>query len=174
MNLRRLSSAAFLLSLSIASIAAETGQILVNTDLKNEPYADAKTLASLSGNSAVDVLQRQGGWLHVRPAGNSEGWVKLTAVKLGGATANAKGDSGMAALWNTALQGRSGNTGVTAANGVRGLSPEDMKNAQPAPEQVKKLENYAATKSQAESAAKSGKLSKQNVDYIADVGGDKK
>lgn len=174
MKLRRLSSAAVLLSLSIASIAAETGQILVNTDLKNEPYADAKTLASLSGNSAVDVLQRQGGWLQVRPAGNSEGWVKLTAVKLGGATANAKGDSGMAALWNTALQGRSGNTGVTAANGVRGLSPEDMKNAQPSPEQVKKLESYAATKSQAESAAKSGKLSKQNVDYIGDASGARK
>lgn len=175
MTLRRLSSAAILLSISVASISAEMGQTLVNTDLKSEPFADAKTLASLPGNSAVDVLKRQGGWMQVKPAGNSEGWVKMTAVKLGGATANAKGgDSGMTALWNTAMQGRSGNTGVTVATGVRGLSPEDMKNAQPAPEQVKKLDSFAATKSQAESAAKSGKLSRQNIDYIVDASGARK
>lgn len=156
------------------AMAADSGLVLVNTDLKSEPFADAKTLANLPGNSAVDVLKRQGGWLQVKPAGNGEGWVKLTAVKLGGSGANAKGDSGMTALWNTAVQGRSGNTGVTVATGVRGLSPEDMKNAQPAPEQVKKLDGYAATKSQAEAAAKSGKLSRQNVDYIADANGGKK
>ncbi|OAJ70682.1 hypothetical protein A7976_03625 [Methylobacillus sp. MM3] len=174
MTLRRLSSAAVLLSISVASLAAEMGQTLVNTDLKSEPFADAKTLASLPGNSAVDVLKRQGGWMQVKPAGNSEGWVKMTAVKLGGATANAKGDSGMTALWNTAMQGRSGNTGVTVATGVRGLSPEDMKNAQPAPEQVKKLDSFAATKSQAESAAKSSKLSRRNIDYIVDASGARK
>lgn len=163
----------FLSSMSIASIAAETGQILVNTDLKSEPFADAKTLASLPGNSAVDVLKRQGGWMQVKPAGNGQGWVKMIAVKLGGAAAGTKGDSGMTALWNTAMQGRSGNTGVTVATGVRGLSPEDMKNATPSPDAVKKLDNYAATKSQAESAAKGAKLSKQNIDYLADAGGKK-
>jgi len=174
MTLRRLSSAVLLLSVSLAAIASEIGQTLVSTDLKSEPFADAKTMASLPANSAVDVLKRQGGWMQVKPAGNSEGWVKMTALKLGGATANTKGDSGMSALWNTAMQGRSGNTGVTVATGVRGLSPEDMKNAQPAPEQVKKLDSLAATRSQAESAAKSGKLSRQNVDYIVDASGAKK
>jgi hypothetical protein len=174
MKICRLPLTLFLSSLSLAAMAAETGQILVNTDLKSEPFADAKTLASLPGNSAVDVLKRQGGWLQVKPAGNGEGWVKMTAVKLGGAAADAKGDSGMKALWNTALQGRSGNTGVTVATGVRGLSPEDMKNAKPSPEQVKKLDGFAANKSQAESTAKSGKLSRQNVDYLADASGGKK
>jgi hypothetical protein len=174
MKICSLSLTLLLSSLSLASMAAETGQILVNTDLKSEPYADAKTLANLPGNSAVDVLKRQGGWMQVKPADSSPGWVKMTTVKLGGAAANAKGDSGMSSLWNTAMQGRSGNTGVTVATGVRGLSPEDMKNAQPAPEQVKKLEGFSATKSQAEAVAKSGKLSKQNIDYLADAGGGKK
>jgi hypothetical protein len=49
-----------------------------------------------------------------------------------------------------------------------------MKNAQPAPEQVKKLDSFAATKSQAESAAKSGKLARQNIDYIVDASGARK
>lgn len=174
MRISSLPAAAFLLSVSVASIAAESGQIIVNTDLKSEPFIDAKTLASLTANSAVDVLKRQGGWMQVKPAGNSEGWVKMTAVKLGGPGSAAKGDSGMTALWNTAVQGRSGNTGVTVATGVRGLSPEDMKNAQPAPDQVKKLDGFAATRSQAESAAKSGKLSKQDIAYVGDAKGGKK
>ena len=86
----------------------------------------------------------------------------------------AKSDSGMTALWNTATQGRSGNTGVTVATGVRGLSPDDMKNARPAPDQVQKLDGFAATKSQAESSAKSAKLSKQNIDYLVATSGGKK
>lgn len=171
MKASSLTAAAFLLSVSFASIAADSGQIIVSTDLKSEPFVDARTLANLPANSAVDVLKRQGGWMQVKPASNGQGWVKMTTVKLGGAGSAAKGDSGMTALWNTAVQGRSGNTGVTVATGVRGLSPEDMKNAQPAPDQVKKLDGYAANKSQAESAARNGKLSKQNVDYIADAKG---
>jgi hypothetical protein len=169
-----LAAAALLLSVSFASIAAESGKIIVASDLKSEPFVDAKTLANLPANTDVDVLKRQGGWMQVKPASNGQGWVKLTAVKLGGAGSAAKGDSGMTALWNTAMQGRSGNTGVTVATGVRGLSPEDMKNAQPAPEQMKKLDGYAVSKSQAESAARSGKLSKQNVEYIADAKGGQK
>ena len=174
MKASSLTAAAFLLSVSFASSAADSGQIIVSTDLKSEPFVDAKTLANLPANTGVDVLKRQGGWMQVKPASNNQGWVKMTAVKLGGTGSAAKGDSGMAALWNTAVQGRSGNTGVTVATGVRGLSPEDMKNAQPAPEQMKKLDGYAASKSQAESAAKSGKLTKQNIDYIADAKGSQK
>lgn len=174
MKIRSLALMLFLSSLNVAAMAAETGQVLVTTDLKSEPFADAKTLATLPGSSAVDVLKRQGGWMQVKPAGNGEGWVKLSALKLGGSGANAKGDSGMSALWNTAMQGRSGNTGVTVATGVRGLSPEDMKNARPAPEAVNKLNSFAAIRSQAEVAAKSAKLSKQNIDYLADAGGGKK
>lgn len=171
---QRLPLALLLAAFTIAAHAAEQGQVLATTDLKSEPYVDAKTLATLQSNSAVDVLKRQGGWMQIKPASSGEGWVKMTAIKLGGPGAAAKGDSGMTALWNTATQGRSGNTGVTVATGVRGLSPEDMKNAQPAPEQVKKLDGFAATKSQAESNAKSGKLSKQNVDYLAQAKGGQK
>jgi hypothetical protein len=171
MKASRLTLAAFLLPMSCASIAADSGQIIVSTDLKSEPFVDAKTLASLPASTGVDVLKRQGGWMQVKPASSGQGWVKMTAVKFGAPGAAAKGDSGMTALWNTAVQGRSGNTGVTVATGVRGLSPEDMKNAQPAPDQVKKLDGFAASKSQAESAARSGKLNKQNTDYLADAKG---
>lgn len=158
----------------LAGGAGEAGQTLAETSLMQEPFSDAKALAKLPANTAVEVMKRQGGWMQVKPATGGEGWVKLTAVKFGGPGAAAKGDSGLSALWNTATQGRSGNTGVTVATGVRGLSPEDMRNAKPAPEAVKKLDSFAATKSQAEVAAKSAKLSKRNIDYLADAGGGKK
>ena len=173
MKYRPLTLALLLAASGTAATAADTGQVLVTTDLKSEPYADAKTLGTLQSNSTVDVLKKQGGWMQVKPASISEGWVKMTTIKLGGPGGAAKGDSGMAAVWNSAMQGRSGNTGVTVATGVRGLSPEDMKNASPNPEAVKKLDSYAASKGQAESAAKSAKLSKQNIDYLAASGGKK-
>lgn len=165
---------AALLSASVASMGAETGQIVVSTDLKSEPFIDSKTLVNLPASSTVDVLKRQGGWFRVKPAGHGDGWVKLFAVKLNGAGSDGKGESGMSSLWNVAMKGRSGNSEVTGAAGIRGLNPEDMKNAQPAPEQMQKLESFSATKSQAESASRQGKLNKQNIDYIAETGGVKK
>lgn len=160
----------------ILCMAGESAQTLVDTDLMQEPYSDAKSLAKLKAHTAVEVLKRMGGWLQVKPSENPEGWLKLTVVKLGGAGAGAdtKGDTGLTALWNTATQGRSGNTGVTVATGVRGLSPEDMKNAKPNPEAVKKLGDFAVNKSQAEAAAKKAKLSKHDIDYFADAAGSKK
>lgn len=155
--------------LSQMAYAADTAQILTSTELKKEPFADALTIATLAASTAVDVVKRQGGWMQVKPASAAEGWVKMTSIKFGGTTTNTKGDSGLGSLLNVATTGRSGNTGVTVATGVRGLSPEDMKNAQPAPEAVKKLDDFAATKSQAESLASKGKLSSHKIDYLADA-----
>lgn len=149
--------------------AADTARTLASTELKKEPFVDAQTIATLPASTAVDVVKRQGGWMQVKPASAAEGWVKMTSIKFGGVTTNAKGDSGLGTLLNVASTGRSGNTGVTVATGVRGLSPEDMKNAQPAPEAVKKLDDFAATKSQAESLARKGKLSSHKIDYLADA-----
>jgi hypothetical protein len=157
------------LLLPLLAYAGEAGQTLIKTDLKQEPFADAKTIATLDASTAVEVIKRQGGWMQVKPATGAEGWVKMTTIKIGGPGAAAKGDTGMTSLWNVASQGRSGNTGVTVATGVRGLSPEDMKNAKPAPDEVKKLDNYAASKSQAESSASKAKLASQKVDYLAEA-----
>lgn len=158
-----------LLLLPLLAYGGEAAQTLIKTDLKQQPFADAQTVATLAASAAVDVIKRQGGWVQVKPADVAEGWVKMTSIKFGGPGVAAKGDTGLSSLWNAASQGRSGNTGVTVATGVRGLSPEDMKNAKPAPEELKKLDNYAASKSQAESSANSAKLASQKVDYLVDA-----
>jgi len=164
------------LVLPLLTYAGEAAQILIKTDLKQEPFADAQTIATLDASTAVEVIKRQGGWMQVKPTTGAEGWVKMTSIKIGGPGAAAKGDTGLSSLWNAASQGRSDNTGVTVATGVRGLSPEDMKNAKPDPEEVKKLDSYAASKSQAQSSASKAKLASQKVDYLAEAnsaGGEK-
>lgn len=151
----------------LLAVAGEAAQTLINTDLKQEPFADAQTLATLPASSAVEVIKRQGGWIQVKAASN-EGWLKMSSIKLGGGNAG-KGDSGLGSLINVARSGRSGNTGVTVATGVRGLSPEDLKNAKPAPEAVKKLDSFPAGKNEAQSFANSGKLKSQSVEYFAEA-----
>lgn len=152
---------------SAVCAAVESGQTLVSAELKSEPFLDAKTLATLPAGSAVEIGKRQGGWLQVKPAGNAAGWVKMTTIKLGGGAVNAKGDSGLAALWNAGQSGRSGSTGVTVATGVRGLGVEELKNASANPEALKKMQGYAVSRSDAESYASKVLLQRQAIEYLA-------
>lgn len=155
-----------LFSISLVSSAVETGLTLVGAELKSEPYLDAKTLATLPANSPVEILKRQGGWIQVKPADSGDGWVKMTVIKLGGVT-DAKGDSGLSSLWNVAQGGRSGNTGVTVATGVRGLGTEELKNASPNPEALKKMKGFAVSRSDAESYSGKVRLQRQSIEYLA-------
>lgn len=154
------------LAASLASAAAEPGKTLVAADLKSEPFLDAKTLLNLPANSPLEVLKRLGGWLQVKTTGNPDGWLKLTAVKLGGGTV-AKGSGGLGELWNAAQTGRSGNTGVTVATGVRGLGAEELRNASANPEALKKLQGYAVSRSDAERYSAQARLQRQSVAYLA-------
>jgi hypothetical protein len=154
-----------LLLLPLGAMAGDPGQTLVAIDLKQEPFVDAKTLTNLPAASAVDVLKRQGGWMQVKTTEGTEGWLKMTSIKLGTGIA-AKGETGLGSLLNVARSGRSGNTGVTVATGVRGLSAEDLKNAKPAPEAVKKLDTLPNGKREAESFAGGAKLQSQKIDYL--------
>ncbi len=158
-----------LLAFSLVSAAAETGQTLVGAELKSEPYLDAKTLATLPASSPVEILKRQGGWMQVKSVDNTAGWVKMTAIKLGGGT-DAKGDSGLGSLWNVAQGGRSGNTGVTVATGVRGLGVEELKNAGANPEALKKMQGFTVSRSDAESYSAKAPLRRQTIDYLAKDG----
>lgn len=155
--------------LFISSISlADPGKTLMAAELKQEPFTDATTLAKLEANSDLDVLKRQGGWMQVRTAQGVEGWLKMTSIRLGAAS-TVKGDSGLGSLAKMALTGRSGNSGVTATTGVRGLSPEELKNATPNPEAVKQLDQYTSNKDKARSFASAGKLQAQPVEYLDTV-----
>jgi hypothetical protein len=154
-----------LLLLACGSAWADSGKTIIAAELKQEPFIDAATVGKLEANTDLDVSKRQGGWMQVKTAQGQEGWLKMTAIRLGGGAA-AKGDSGLGSLARAALTGRSGNTGVTATTGVRGLSPEELKNATPNPEAVRQLDRYADNKARAQSFAEAGRLQAQPVEYL--------
>ena len=66
----------------------------------------------------------------------------------------------------SALGGRQATQKTTIATvGIRGLSPEDLKNASPDAEALKRVQSYRADKSSAERFAREGKLADAQVDY---------
>lgn len=147
--------------------AAEAGRTIVAADLKQQPFMDAVTVVNLPANTMLEVLTRQGAWMQVK-SGTGEGWLKMTAVKLGTTAATQeKGANGLSTLVNLATTGRSGSSGVTVTTGVRGLGQEDLKNAQPNPEAVKKMESFTAARNETAAFASGAKLQSQTLEYLS-------
>lgn len=153
----------FLLALvPAAAVAAESAITVRATELKKEPYADAATVATLPDQARVEILRRQGGWTQIKASGAAQGWVRMLSLRLGDGTAR-KGDSGLGSLLSVA---RSGSSGTTVATGVRGLSEEDLKNASPNPDELKKMEKLEATPADARKFAGSANLGSRQVGYL--------
>jgi hypothetical protein len=140
---------------------AEPATVIRATELKSEPATDASTVAQLPENTAVEALDRQGGWTRVKAAAG-EGWVKMLALRYGGSGGTKKGDSGMAQIFNVA---RTGSSGTQVTTGVRGLDEEKLANAQPNAGELAKLDKFAAQPGAAAGFAAKGKLAAQQVSY---------
>ena len=143
-----------------AAYAAEFGYTVRSTELKDAPFSDAKTLATLPEKTKVEIISRQGAWLQVKE--QQQGWVRLLSLRTGEGRATG-GDSGLKSLLNL---GRSGNTGVTVATGVRGLSETDLKNARPNPQELEKLRQLTIHPAEAQKFAANGKLTAQQINYL--------
>ena len=141
--------------------AAEPATVIRPAELKQEPATDAVTIATLPESTAVDAIERKGGWTRVK-AGAGEGWVRMLSLRLGGATTAKPGASGLTQAFNVA---RTGTSGTQATTGVRGLDAEQIANAQPNPAELAKLEKFAADRDAAASFATQGKLSPTSVAY---------
>jgi hypothetical protein len=143
-----------------AAYAAEYGYTVRSTELKDAPFSDAKTLATLPEKIKVEIISRQGAWLQVKD--QQQGWVRMLSLRTGEGRATG-GDSGLKSLLNL---GRSGNTGVTVATGVRGLSETDLKNARPNPQELEKLRQLTIHPAEAQKFAASAKLTAQQINYL--------
>ena len=139
------------------SCKAEPASLLRATDLKQEPATDAATVTSLAENAAVDAGERRGGWVRVK-AGAAEGWVRLLALRYGGAAKG--GDSGVSQAINVA---RTGSSGSQVTTGVRGLDEQMLANAQPNAAELAKMSQFSSTAEAAAAFAAQGKLQKRAV-----------
>jgi hypothetical protein len=154
--------------LACASLAAAAqDQAFTNraTELKESASADAKTVAPLPENTSVKVLARQGAWTQVDAAGK-QGWVRVFHLRFPAIVeASSSSGGGTFAAVGSALFGQKERKANVATTGIRGLSPEDLKNASPDAEALAKAQTYRADKPAAERFAREGKLSTVSVDY---------
>ena len=144
-----------------AAPAVESAQVIRETPLRKEPFADAETSATLAANTVVQIVARQGAWMQVQ-AGEATGWLRLLSLRTAAAS-TAKGDSGLSAAINVARAGSSGNT---VATGVRGLSKEQISNATPNEAELARMQGNAASEASARAFAAAAPAATAEVSFL--------
>ena len=147
----------YALASPILALAGDAGTAIKMDSLRAEPFADAKTVGSLNKNDSVEILTKKGAWLQVKSKKNT-GWVRLLSVKRGGTSPS----SSVADI----ASGRTGTGKVVSTTGIRGLSAEELKAAKFNEEEMKKMESYQASSSDAQSFATAGGLSANKMAYL--------
>lgn len=155
------------LSLIGDALAQEQATTNRATDLKERPAFDARTLSPLAENAPVKVLSRQGAWTQV-DAGTQRGWVRAFHLRFQ-STVEASSSGGGIGGSITSIFGfgsrEAPKTSKVATLGIRGLAPEDFKNASPDPAALRKLQSFRSDKAAAERFAREAKLAPVAVAY---------
>ena len=142
----------FLLATALTA-HTDTGQTTTTTKLKQAPNASSATINQLSAGQTLQIGTRQGAWYQVKtPQG--EGWVRMLSVRLQGGSARG-GESTMSGLASLAQASRSN---TTVATGVRGLSREQLQDAQEDPAEVARLHQYQVSAEEARQFAQAAGL----------------
>lgn len=159
--LRLLTVSCGLLILPAASVAAGTpGTVLKDSPLLQQPYTDARRLATLKARTPVEVLERNGGWLRVNAAGK-QGWLRLLNVRTGsGSAGNVGKDTAAVAT------GRAGSGNIASTSGIRGLDEAGLRAAHGDVASVAALDPYAATDAGAVEFARRARVVPRKLDYL--------
>lgn len=162
-----LALAASVLPLAVAAAVSSKAQTVQITAMNSAPYSDAAQVARLPVNTALTLVERKGGWYHVRLVNGRQGWIPMTSIKLAeGSQAPVQGGWNAGLLSGLFQSGRASTTDATATTGVRGLNEGTIKNAKPDPQAVQDLAKYAATPVAARSFAAQLKLKSEQVAYL--------
>ena len=156
-----------------AQAQGDPGILRRAAELRESPAPNAASLAALPAQASVTRLAgRQGAWIQVRTAAGVTGWVHLfdvgspgsptTAPAQGGAPSGSSALRGLTSLLTGG--GASGGTTVpTTTVGIRGLSAEDIAQAQPNAEAVAQMEPLRQSEAQARAFASGATLVSQTV-----------
>lgn len=137
------------------------------TELKAGAASDSATVAALGENTPVKVLARAGGWTRVEANGQS-GWVRVFHLRFPPIVQTTSGNALTGIGSALGLGGRGNERANLATTGIRGLSTEDVKNASPDPEQLRRLQSFRADRPTAERFAREAKLAEARIDVPDD------
>ncbi|WP_428000564.1 SH3 domain-containing protein [Acidovorax sp.] len=152
---------ALLLGLGLGAHAQQL-EVTTPTELRATPATNGKVVTRLVKGSKLEQIEAQVGWIKVK-FGELEGWVRLNFVKTMQAAAPAAAPAS-AGTGNLANLFAGGGNRPTASTGTKGITPEQLANAQPDPVEMAQLEKYAINMGQAEAFARSGRVVAQRID----------
>lgn len=162
MRIRSIFLAALLVVASALAVAQEPAFTNRSTELKDKASPDGKTLATLPENTSVKVQQRAGAWTKVEGNGQS-GWVRAFHLRFPTTVETSSSSGGVLG----GLFGRQQQRSTTiATTGIRGLSSEDFKNANPDPAALARMQSFRSDKAGAERFAREAKLSSVSINYL--------
>lgn len=160
-------------ALAITQAHAQSEALLIKrpTELREAPAETARSLAPLAVQTAITRLPaRQGAWIQVRTAAGTTGWVHMFDV---GTTAAPAASSNIATgalrgLSNFFNRGsaQSANTTATSTVGIRGLTGEDIANAQPNLSALTQVEGLRQDATQARRFAAGAQLTARTVEPL--------
>jgi hypothetical protein len=154
--------------LALPLLAAAQQQAFTNrsTELKDRAEAGARTVATLPESTSVKVLARGGGWTRVE-AGAQSGWVRVFHLRFPSTVDSSAASSGGGLLSSlgSAIGGqRASPRANLATTGVRGLTKEELANANPDTQALRKMHSFRADRAAAERFARDGKLAAVQVE----------
>ena len=175
-----------LLLFSITPALAEEGIIIQLAPVYAEASSTSDRVGRIEAGTRVNVLERQGGWKSIFSDKKSmTGWVRSYQVRSGyyaeAPKVESESDSrgflaGLASFSRKAssffgLGGSDGggNNDRTATIGVRGLSEEEIKDAIPDFEELKKLDQYASETQRMPAFSSEGQLAARQVAYFVET-----
>ena len=169
MGMLRFLLALLVLVLPLAALAQDQAFTNRDTELKQRADAGSGTVASLRADTAVKVLARAGAWTQVQAEGKT-GFVRVfhlrfpATVEGSSSSSSSSGSNPFAALGGLIGGNKPDERAKLASTGVRGLSKEDVKNANPDAQALAKMQSYRAGKPEAQRFAREGKLAEKRVD----------
>lgn len=120
MYLRNLDKKLFFILLFPIASFGQDAIVIKNTSLYKEASASASISISIEAKKSVKIIEKKGFWVKIESNGQS-GWLKLNDIELPSATNKI----------DALTTGRTSSGNVVNTAGVRGLSPDELKNAKP-------------------------------------------
>lgn len=158
-------------------VLAEKATVITDTAMYQRPSIQSTIVQQLQAGTPVRVDARSGGWKKISIDNSHQGWVRSYRVRSGTLKVSPQEQksggffSSLASLSRKASGLFSSNKKDysfqrTATIGVRGLSEEQIKNAQPDIHELNKMETFRSNKSVAMKYARQGKLAAAKIKHM--------
>ena len=144
------------------SVAQQTGKMIKSADLLSEASLNSSKVVSVKSGQTVVILEKKGFWIKVQ-SDNKSGWTKLSDVEL---------PSNDIKKIDPMSTGRASSGNIVNTAGVRGLSPDELKNAKPnssAVDQATKISQSIAIADITSFASSGGIVARANLPEVKAV-----